>query len=82
MNKQQIIESLFGFNNSTFYRWKSQNRLIIVLLEKYFTQEELEEFLETGVIQKQELIKGYTKEEREKGRQNKEKILKILEVLD
>jgi len=82
MNKKQIIESLFGFNFSTFYRWKSQNRPIVNILGKYFADDELEEFLETGEIQKQELIQGYTKEELGKLLQNKEKILKILEVLD
>ena len=82
MNKKQIVESLFGFTEATFYRWKRQNRLIVDLLEKYFSKEDLEEFLETGEIQKQELVKDYTKKELEKILHNKEKVLKILEILN
>jgi hypothetical protein len=66
----------------TISNWKKEGRAIISLLEKYFSKEDLEEFLETGKIQKQELIKDYTREELEKILHNKEKILKILEILN
>lgn len=43
----------------TISNWKNENRPIINLLEKYFLKEELEEFINTGKIAKQELIKNY-----------------------
>jgi len=46
------ISALIGNNEKTIYRWKKENRLIIHLLEKYFTEENLEEFLATQKIEK------------------------------
>lgn len=48
------MSKLFDFNSSTYYRWKKEHRPIITLLEKYFTKEDLEEFLESGKIKKLE----------------------------
>lgn len=56
MNYKELMSTLFDFNPSTFYTWKKQNRPIIKLIEKYFTNEELEEFLSTGKIDKFENI--------------------------
>lgn len=42
---------------SSYYNWDKQNRPIILLLEKYFSKNELEEFIQTGKIEKLELIK-------------------------
>jgi len=47
-----VMSKLFDFNSSTYYRWKKEGRPIIALLEKYFTKEDLIEFLETGKILK------------------------------
>lgn len=51
------IAELIGNNDKTIYRWKKEGRPIISLLEKYFTKEDLEEFLETGKIQKLDNLK-------------------------
>jgi len=99
---KDYICKLLGISTASYYRWKEE-RPIISLLEKYFTKEELEEFLETGEItsfskihspvalrlekleekqrEQDEAIQSL-KRELEPLYQNKEKILKILEVLD
>ena len=48
---------LFQNTIRTISNWKIEKRPIITLLEKYFSKEELEEFLRTGEIKKQELLK-------------------------
>ena len=46
----KIVCKLFNFTKSTFYNWKKENRQVIKLLEKYFTDNDLEEFIKTGEI--------------------------------
>lgn len=58
MSTRDIFIRLFDFSINTYYLWKKQNRPIINLLEKYFKKEELEEFLETGKIEKFEKSKN------------------------
>ena len=41
---------------SGYYKWKKQGRPVIDLLIKYFTKEDLEQFLETGSIKKLDLL--------------------------
>jgi hypothetical protein len=41
---------LFSFSRPTYYKWKRENVKVIQLLEKYFSKEELEEFIKTGKI--------------------------------
>ena len=53
MNKKEIIEKLFGFTEATFYNWKKEKRPILDLI-KYFEEEELVEFLQTGKIKRLE----------------------------
>lgn len=53
------IAELIGNNDKTIYRWKKEGRPIINLLEKYFTKENLEEFLSTGKIDKFEYTGSY-----------------------
>lgn len=62
---KNTITTLFGFAAPTYYRWKKEKRPIVDLLEKYFSTEEIQEFLETEKIRKLELIKGFTVEELE-----------------
>lgn len=50
MRLNELVTKLFGFNQSTFYRWKKEERPVVVLIEKYFTQKDLEEFVTTGTI--------------------------------
>lgn len=53
---KQIASKLLGCTLASYYNWDNQKRPIISLLEKYFTQKELEEFLETGSIIKMESL--------------------------
>lgn len=85
MKIEDIYKELFGFGSSTtYYTWKKEDkRFIIKLLEKYFTKEELKEFLETSEIKRLELIKDKTCDELEtilKSEHNK-KILAQIEEL-
>lgn len=46
---------MFGWGSAnTYYNWKKEKRPVISLLEKYFTKEDLEEFLEYGTIERYE----------------------------
>ncbi len=54
MNKKEIIEKFFETTEATYYRHKKQNRPVIRFIEKYFTEEDLKEFLETGQINRLE----------------------------
>ncbi len=62
-NKESVYVNLFGWGSAnTYYNWKKEKRPIISLLEKYFTQTDLEEFLEYGTIEKLEFanIQNYS----------------------
>lgn len=50
------IAELIGNNDKTIYRWKKEGRPIVSLIEKYFSKEDLEEFLETGKVRKYDSI--------------------------
>lgn len=52
LHKIDNISKLFDFANSTVYKWKKEKRPILELIDKYFIDEEIEEFLETGKIDK------------------------------
>jgi|GEM_PF-5130120 len=54
MRVEDIYVNLFGWGSTnTYYSWKKEEkRLIIKLLEKYFSKEDLKEFIETGKISK------------------------------
>ena len=41
---------LFDFSRPTYYKWKRENTPALKLLEKYFTEKELIEYLEVGTI--------------------------------
>ena len=52
-NKESVYVNLFGWGSAnTYYNWKKEKRPIISLLEKYFTQADLEEFLEYATVEK------------------------------
>jgi len=62
--KNQIKE-LLQISDVSYYRWRKQ-RKIFNLLEKYFTQQDLKDFLsKKGEIKKQELIKDLDVDELE-----------------
>ena len=50
MTHKEVMAKLFDFNATTYYAWKKQNRPIINLIDKYFTKEDLQEFIEKGSI--------------------------------
>jgi len=50
------IENLFLFTRQTWSKWKKEKRPIVNLLEKYFSDEDIEEFLKTGKISRFEEI--------------------------
>ena len=60
MRIEILMSKLFGYSPQTYFNWKkeSDKRPIINLLDKYFKKEELEEFLETGKIDKFENIEN------------------------
>jgi hypothetical protein len=49
---------LFDFSINTYYLWRKQGRLIFNLLDKYFSKEDLEEFIATGKVSKYEAIEN------------------------
>ena len=52
MTFKEVMAALFSTAEGTFYKWKKQERPIVLLIEKYFTKEDIEEFLQTGKISK------------------------------
>lgn len=58
VNKIENISKLFDFANSTVYKWKKEKRLILDLFDKYFTDEDIEEFLNTGRIERFEITQN------------------------
>ena len=52
----KAIADLIGNDYKTIYRWKKEDRKIVEFFEKYFTKEELEEFLKKGYVDKLESI--------------------------
>ena len=52
MNRK-ILCSLFEFTPKTLYNWKKEERPIIELVERYLTEEDIQEFIETKRIEKQ-----------------------------
>lgn len=59
MKKEDIFSEILDCSVSGFYKWKKQNRPIIVLLEKYFSNDDLIEFLATGKISTFEILEDF-----------------------
>jgi hypothetical protein len=47
-----LIANLFGFSVPTYYNWKREKRPIISLINSLYTEEEIQEFLDTNKINK------------------------------
>jgi len=58
LTERDIFMKLFDFSINTYYLWKKQGRLIFDLLDKYFSKEDLEEFISTGKVSKYEDIEN------------------------
>ena len=60
MTREKIMVDLFDFSPPTYYRWtKHEKRKIFDLLDYAFTNEELEEYLNTGKIIRVEKEKDF-----------------------
>lgn len=53
---KEKIQNLLDIAPRTYYLWKKEGRPIINFLEKYFTDNDIEEFLQSGKIAKMEAI--------------------------
>lgn len=62
--KEQILE-LLDIAPRTYYLWKKEGRPIINFLEKYFTSDDIDEFLHTHSISKMETINYFLFEQSE-----------------
>ncbi|MCG3654660.1 hypothetical protein [Aliarcobacter butzleri] len=60
MTFKETMANLFSASEGAYYKWKRENRPIIQLVDKYLSKENIEEFLETGKIQKFETISYIT----------------------
>lgn len=56
---KKLASEILGCTLASYYNWDKQNRPIIRLLEKYFSIEDLNEFLEKEKITKLELIDDF-----------------------
>ena len=52
VNEKNILQ-LMCYSRNTYYVWKREKRPIIELIDKYFTNYEIEEFLKTGLFFKE-----------------------------
>jgi len=54
------ICKIMTISRSGYFKFKKEKRPVVSLLETYFSEDELNEFLSTGKIRKQDLIKEYS----------------------
>lgn len=62
LNKNELMSELFGFSAPTYFRWKKENRPIIRLIDKYFSDVDLINFLCNESIPKMERFNLIEKE--------------------
>lgn len=79
---KEVMAALFDFNATTYYSWKKQERPIIRLIEKYFTKEDLEEFLNSEKISKLEYCQKTMNKHNHIFRVFKTILLKIFQLHD
>lgn len=53
---QKTLAKLFDVHPNTVGNWKKEGRLSFLFFQKYFKKEEIEEFIETGKIEKLETL--------------------------
>lgn len=57
MTKAEIYSKILDVSEKSYYRWKSKDHTVLIkLIEKHFSDSDLEEFLQTGKIKKFEEI--------------------------
>jgi len=59
MKRDELYSTILGCSVSGFYKWKKQNRLIISLLQEYFSDSDLLEWVKKQKITKLELVKDF-----------------------
>lgn len=58
----KLVSSLLGISKTTYYEWNKEQRNILNLLNIYYSNKELEEFLKYKTVTKFDVINSYTKE--------------------
>ena len=59
MTKAEIYSKIFDISEKSYYRWKAKDhKTLVLLIEKYFSDKELEEFLNTGRIERLEIAQS------------------------
>lgn len=56
---KEVASTVLQCTLASYYNWANQKRPVISLLEKYFTKEDLEEFIQTGRISKFEILEDF-----------------------
>lgn len=54
---KESMKKILDIKERTLYNWRKEGKPIVLLLEKYFTQSDLDEFLASGVIRRLEAEK-------------------------
>ncbi len=62
--KRQVLCDLFKFTPKTLYNWRQESRPAIEFIEKYFSEEDIQEFLQTNKMKKLENIERYAQYEK------------------
>ncbi|WP_152059383.1 hypothetical protein, partial [Aliarcobacter butzleri] len=53
MTRAEIYSKILEVSEKSYYRWKSKDHPVLInLIEKYFSDDDLEEFFSTGKIKK------------------------------
>ena len=58
MKHDEIMTKLFEISRPTYYKWKREKKPIITFIEKYFSDEEMQEFLKFGSIEQLDICKN------------------------
>lgn len=58
MTQSEIMSKLLEISENSYFRWKKKDHVILInFLEKYFTKEDLEEFVTNGKIERMDKLK-------------------------
>jgi len=78
----KLMVKLFGFSRQSWNNWKKEERPIVKLLESVFTNEEIDQFLETGEISSLDFCEFKEKSTRSKIMQEIESLKKRVSQLE
>ena len=60
MSKAKLISEILEVSERTIFRWKKEKKLITEILDKYFTDEDLNEFIKKRKINRFELFNDFS----------------------